>query len=97
MLVLGLLISLFLISILGLISVRNNLIIVLVSLELMFLSSSMLFIFFSVLYGDFFGCLVFLIVLGVAGAEAVIGLGVLLVYYRYIGVVTPYTMRALKG
>lgn len=73
---------LFFTSILGINLNRRNLIITLISLELMLLSINMNFIAFSVYLDDALGSVFIFFVLTVAAAESAIGLALLTLYYR---------------
>lgn len=90
-------ILLFFISILGMFIVRNNLIVILICIELMLISINFNFVYFSFILDDILGQLFFICVLGVAGAEAAIGLAILILYYRLRGIITSDTLNCLKG
>ena len=87
----------FFISLLGIFVVRNNLIIILVCIELMLISINFNFIYFSYILDDLLGQLFFLCILGVAGAEASIGLAILVIYYRLHGNIAIKSLNILKG
>jgi|TARA_B100000524_G_scaffold332639_1_gene219974 NADH-quinone oxidoreductase subunit K len=72
----------FLIGVLGLVLNRRNLLILLMSIELMLVGINLNFIFFSVYLDDILGQLFALYVLTVAAAESAIGLAIFTVYYR---------------
>ena len=78
---------LFLIGITGIVLNRKNIIIMLMSIELMLLAVNMNFIIFSVYLDDIMGQLFALLVLTVAAAESAIGLAILVVYYRVRGTI----------
>lgn len=88
---------LFLISILGLFLNQKNILIMLMSLEIMFLSISFNFIFLSVYLDDIMGQIFALLILTVAAAESSIGLAILVVYYRIRSVITVELMSLTKG
>lgn len=90
-------ILLFFLSLLGIFIVRNNLIVILICIELMLMSINFNFIYFSYILDDIFGQLFFICVLGVAGAEAAIGLAILILFYRLRGIITSDTLNYLKG
>lgn len=73
---------LFLIGLLGIILNENNFIILLLCIELLLLSSVLNFIFFSIYYMDPRGEIYALIVITVAAAESVVGLGLLISMFR---------------
>jgi NADH-quinone oxidoreductase subunit K len=72
----------FLIGVLGLVLNKRNLLILLMSIELMLLGLNLNFIFFSVYLDDILGQVFALYVLTVAAAESAIGLAILTVYYK---------------
>ena len=88
---------LFLIGIWGLILNRKNLILIIMSIEIMLLAVNFLFIFFSVSIDDFMGQIISLFVLTVAAAESSIGLAILVVYYRIHGDIEISLLNRLKG
>ena len=69
-------VSLFLVGLLGIVYNHKNFIILLMSVEVMFLGISLHFIILSFLFDDAFGALVALLILAVAAAELAIGLAV---------------------
>jgi NADH-quinone oxidoreductase subunit K len=89
--------TLFLISILGLFLNQKNILIMLMSLEMMFLSISFNLIFLSVYLDDIMGQIFALLILTVAAAESSIGLAILVVYYRIRSVITVELMSLTKG
>jgi len=72
----------FLLGVLGLALNKRNLLIVLMSIELMLVGINLNFIFFSVYLDDVMGQLFALYVLTVAAAESAIGLAIFTVYYK---------------
>ena len=76
---------LFLLGIWGIFLNRKNILIMLMSIELMILAVNLNFLFFSVYLDDLMGQLFALLVLTVAAAESAIGLALLVVYYRVRG------------
>jgi NADH-quinone oxidoreductase subunit K len=87
----------FTVGIWGIFVVRRNLIIVLLSIELMLLSANINLIVFSVELDDILGQLYALLVLTVAAAESSIGLALLVVYYRIEGIISIDHINSLKG
>ena len=73
---------LFLLGIWGIFLNRKNIIVMLMSIELMLLAVNLNFLLFSVYLDDLIGQLFALLILTVAAAESAIGLALLLVYYR---------------
>ena len=80
--VLTILISLFFISILGLVLNRKNILITLMALELMLLAVNLNFIIFSVYLDDIVGQVFVLFILTIAATESSIGLALLMVYFK---------------
>ena len=73
---------LFFIGILGLVLNRKNVIITLMSLELMLLAVNLNFIIFSVYLDDIVGQVFVLFILTIAATESSIGLALLMVYFK---------------
>lgn len=88
---------LFLIGILGIVVNRKNLIILLMSIELMLLSLNFCFIVSSVTLDDIMGQIFSLYVLVVAAAESAIGLSILVAYYRVRGTISVQYLNLLLG
>lgn len=88
---------LFLIGILGIVVNRKNLIILLMSIELMLLSLNFCFIISTVLLDDIMGQVFSLYVLVVAAAESAIGLSILVAYYRVRGTISVQYLNLLRG
>jgi len=80
-------IILFLLGIWGIFFNRKNIIIMLMSIELMLLAVNLNFVLFSVYLDDIIGQLFALLILTVAAAESAIGLALLVVYYRVRGTI----------
>ena len=90
-------ITIFTIGLIGVFLNRKNLIILLMSIELIFLSSSINFVAFSNLYQDLVGQVFTMFILTVAAAEAAIGLAIIVVYYRNSGTIRVEEIDKLKG
>lgn len=88
---------LFSLGIWGVLTARKNMIITLVSIELMLLSVNINFIIFSVYLNDILGQVFSLLILTVAAAESAIGLALLVVYYRVKGNIDIDYINTLKG
>ena len=88
---------LFLIGLTGIVLNRKNIIIMLMSIELMLLAVNLNFVIFSVYLDDIMGQLFALLVLTVAAAESAIGLAILVVYYRVRGTISVENIRLLRG
>jgi NADH-quinone oxidoreductase subunit K len=72
----------FLLGVLGLVLNKRNLLIVLMSIELMLLGLNLNFIFFSAYLDDIIGQIFAIYVLTVAAAESSIGLAIFTIYYK---------------
>lgn len=79
--------SLFLVSLYGLILNRKNLILMIVSLEILLLAVTLIFLFFSYNFNDILGQVFALYIIAIAGCETAIGLSIVIVYYRHRGTV----------
>ena len=88
---------LFTIGVIGIFLNRKNVIIILMSIELILLSVSINFIAFSYFLNDLTGQIFSLFVLTVAAAEAAIGLAILVIYNRNAGSIEVEKISALKG
>jgi NADH-quinone oxidoreductase subunit K len=88
---------LFTIGVLGIFLNRKNVIIILMSIELILLSVNINFVAFSAFLGDLVGQVFALFVLTVAAAEAAIGLAILVVYYRNRGSIAVEDVNLMKG
>jgi NADH-quinone oxidoreductase subunit K len=87
----------FLIGIFGIFLIKKNIIIILMSIELMLLSININFVVFSIYLNDLIGQIFALFVLTVAAAESAIGLAILVVYYRIKGIVSINYINTIKG
>nr|YP_009476711.1 NADH dehydrogenase subunit 4L [Proteomonas sulcata]AVM81204.1 NADH dehydrogenase subunit 4L [Proteomonas sulcata] len=90
-------IVLFLIGVSGIFLNRKNIIILLMSIELMLLSINFNFIIFSVFLDDILGQLFALLILTIAAAESAIGLAILVIYYRVRGTISIELINLMKG
>lgn len=88
---------LFLLGIWGIFLNRKNIIIMLMSIELMLLAVNYNFLVFSVYLDDLVGQVFALLVLTVAAAESAIGLALLVVYYRVRGTIAVEFINLIKG
>ena len=79
---------LFLIGILGFVLNRKNIILMLISIEVMLLSITFLILVCSLNIDDIIGQTYAIYIIAVAAAESVIGLGILGAFYRLIGSVS---------
>ena len=88
---------LFTIGIFGIFLNRKNVIVILMSVELMLLAVNINFVAFSSFLGDLTGQMFALFVLTVAAAEAAIGLAIVVVYYRNRGSIAVEDVNLMKG
>ena len=80
--ILSIIIILFLIGSLGLVLNRKNILITIMSVELMLLSVNLNFIIFSIYLDDITGYVFVLFILTIAATESAIGLAILSTYYK---------------
>ena len=76
---------LFLIGILGFVLNRKNIILMLISIEVMLLAVTLLVLVSSYSFDDILGQTYSIYIIAIAGAESAIGLGILVAYYRLRG------------
>ena len=88
---------LFTLGILGIFLNRKNLIIILMSIELILLAVNINLVAFSAYLGDLVGQVYALLVLTVAAAESAIGLAILVAYYRNRGSIAVEHVNLMKG
>jgi len=88
---------LFVIGIFGLFLNMKNIIILLMSIELILLSVNINFVAFSSYMGDMAGQVFTLFILTVAAAEAAIGLAILVVFFRNRGTIDVEDVNVMKG
>jgi len=89
--------TLFTIGMLGIFLNKKNVIIILMSIELILLSVNLNFVAFSHELGDLMGQVFALFVLTVAAAEAAIGLAILVVFFRNRGSIAVEDINMMKG
>ena len=90
-------IYLFCLGLFGIYHRRHNVILVLLSIEIMLLSVSINFVGFSCILKDLDGQIFSLFVLTTSAAEAAIGLAIMVLYYRNRGSIFLSDMNQLKG
>lgn len=88
---------LFTLGALGIFVNRKNVIVILMSIELILLSVNINLVAFSTHLGDLTGQVFALLVLTVAAAEAAIGLAILVVYFRNRGTIAVEDINVMKG
>ena len=88
---------LFTVGIFGIFINRKNVIVILMSVELILLAVNINLVAFSAFLGDLVGQVYALLVLTVAAAEASIGLAILVVFYRNRGSIAVEDVNMMKG
>ncbi|WP_090019117.1 NADH-quinone oxidoreductase subunit NuoK [Limimonas halophila] len=88
---------LFTLGVFGIFLNRKNVIVILMSLELMLLSVNINLVAFSVHLQDLVGQVFAMFVLTVAAAEAAIGLAILVIYFRNQGTIEVEDINSMRG
>ncbi len=88
---------LFTVGVFGIFLNQKNVIVILMSIELMLLAVNINLVAFSTYLGDLVGQVFALFVLTVAAAEAAIGLAILVVYFRNRGTIAVKDINLMKG
>ena len=88
---------LFTLGILGIFLNRKNIIVILMSIELILLSVNINLVAFSAFLGDLVGQVFSMFVLTVAAGEAAIGLAILVIYFRARGTIAVDDANRMKG
>jgi NADH-quinone oxidoreductase subunit K len=88
---------LFTLGIFGIFLNRKNVIVILMSVELMLLAVNLNFVAFSAFLGDLVGQVFALFVLTVAAGEAAIGLAILVIYFRNRGSIEVEDINQMRG
>ena len=88
---------LFVIGVFGIFLNRKNVIVILMSVELILLSVNLNLVAFSVFNGSIVGQVFAMLVLTVAAAEAAVGLAILVVYFRNRGDISVENVDLMKG
>ena len=87
----------FTIGVFGIFLNRKNVIVILMSIELILLAVNINFVAFSAYLHDLVGQVMAMFVLTVAAAEAAIGLAILVVYFRNRGSINVEDVNVMKG
>jgi NADH-quinone oxidoreductase subunit K len=87
----------FSVGIAGIFLNRKNIIVILMSIELILLSVNINLVAFSIFLNDITGQIFTLFILTVAAAEAAIGLAIIVVYYRNASTIDVEKIQNLKG
>ena len=88
---------LFVLGVFGIFLNRKNVIVILMSIELMLLAVNINLVAFSSYSGDLVGQIFTMFVLTVAAAEAAIGLAILVVFFRNRGTIEVEDVNVMKG
>jgi len=88
---------LFTLGVFGIFLNRKNVIIILMSIELILLAVNINLVAFSTHLGDLVGQIFALFVLAIAAAEAAIGLAIIVVYFRNRGSIAVEDVNLMKG
>ena len=87
----------FTIGVVGIFLNRKNIIVILMSIELILLAVNINLVSFSIFLNDLTGQIFALFILTVAAAESAIGLAIIVVYYRNSGTIRVEEINKLKG
>ena len=87
---------LFCLGLFGIILNRQNIIIILMSIELLLLSINLNFIYFSIIVDDIIGQVFSLLILTVAAAESAIGLAIIIVFFKLSKDISIYRINLLS-
>ncbi len=88
---------LFVLGVLGIFINRKNIIIILMSIELILLAVNINLVAFSIYLGDLSGQVFAMFVLTVAAGEAAIGLAILVIYFRGRGTIAVDDANRMRG
>ena len=88
---------LFALGVFGIFVNRKNVIVILMSIELILLAVNINLVAFSSFLGDLVGQVFTMFILTVAAAEAAIGLAILVVFFRVRGSIAVEDINAMKG
>jgi len=88
---------LFVLGVLGIFINRKNVIVILMSIELILLAVNINLVAFSTTLGDLVGQVFTMFVLTVAAGEAAIGLAILVIYFRNRGTIAVDDINQMKG
>ena len=87
----------FSIGVIGIFLNRKNIIVILMSIELILLAVNINLVAFSSYLGDLVGQVFALFILTVAAGEAAIGLAILVVYFRNRGSIAVEDIKMMRG
>ena len=89
--------TIFFLGVIGIFLNRKNVIVILMSIELILLAVNINLISFSIFSNDIVGQIFTMLILTVAAAEAAIGLAIIVVYYRNRGSIRVEDIHSMKG
>ena len=89
--------ALFVLGVVGIFLNRKNVVIIMMSIELILLAVNINMVAFSAFLGDLVGQVFTLFILTVAAAEAAIGLAILVVFFRNRGSIAVEDINQMKG
>ena len=89
--------TIFTIGIVGIFLNRKNIIVILMSIELILLAVNINLVSFSIYLNDLTGQIFAIFILTVAAAETAIGLAIIVIYYRNSGTIRVQEIDKLKG
>ena len=89
--------TIFFLGVIGIFLNRKNVIVILMSIELILLAVNINLISFSIFSGDIVGQIFTMLILTVAAAEAAIGLAIIVIYYRNRGSIRVDDIHEMKG
>jgi|TARA_B100001540_G_C15803673_1_gene641062 NADH-quinone oxidoreductase subunit K len=87
----------FSLGVIGIFLNRKNIIVILMSVELILLAVNINLISFSIFSGDILGQIFTMLILTIAAAEAAIGLAIIVVFYRNKGSIRVEDIHEMKG
>ncbi len=87
----------FTIGVIGIFLNRKNIIVILMSIELILLAVNINLVSFSIFLNNLIGQVFTVFILTVAAAEAAIGLAIIVIYYRNAGTISVEEINKLKG
>ena len=87
----------FFLGVIGIFLNRKNVIVILMSIELILLAVNINLISFSIFSGDILGQVFTMLILSIAAAEAAIGLAIIVVFYRNKGSIRVEDIHQMKG
>ena len=87
----------FAIGVVGIFLNRKNVIIILMSIELILLAVNINLVSFSIYLQDLVGQVFTMFILTVAAAEAAVGLAIIVIYYKHKGSIQVEQISSLKG